>query len=390
MCMTNNLPAALVRCSSYEPAAVDSAIDRALSLLGGLDKYIKPGMRVFLKANLMRKSAPELCAVTHPAVVYAVAKHIAALGASVTVGDSPGGIFNQNILKGVYHTCGYTSLEEIDGVTLNYDCREVTVEAKDALKLKSFPMLAAIAEADVVVNVAKLKSHTLTVYSGAVKNLYGVIPGLKKAEYHFTFQDIDDFSDMLLDIAEHVSPVLHIIDGVFAMEGEGPGSGDARKLNAIIASPDGFAADFTALKITGYSPEEIPLFRAAMRRGRNVCANILGDDVDTMSVSDFVRANSSDTSLLKKYVPGFISKPLEKFLSLKPSVVPSSCVGCRACERVCPANAVEIKSGKATISTKKCIRCFCCMEFCPYKAIAARRNPLLRVVMRLGGEGKSN
>ena len=216
--MTNNLPAALVRCSSYEPDTVAEAIDRALSLLGGLDKYIKPGMRVFLKANLMRKSAPELCAVTHPAVVYAVAKRIAALGATVTVGDSPGGIFNQNILKGVYHTCGYTVLEEIDGVTLNYDCREVTVEAKDALKLKSFPMLAAIAEADVVVNVAKLKSHTLTVYSGAVKNLYGVIPGLKKAEYHFTFQDIDDFSDMLLDIAEHVSPTLHIIDGVFAME----------------------------------------------------------------------------------------------------------------------------------------------------------------------------
>lgn len=386
----NNSPAALVCCNSYEPNEVEAAIDRALAILGGLEKWISPGMRVFLKANLMRKSAPELCAVTHPAVVAAIAKRITALGATVTVGDSPGGIFNQNILKGVYQTCGYTSLEEIDGVRLNYDCREVTVESKNALRLKSFPMLAAIAEADVVINIAKLKSHTLTVYSGAVKNLYGVIPGLKKAEYHFTFQNIDDFSDMLLDIAEYVSPVLHIIDGIFAMEGEGPGSGDPRKLNALIASPCGFAADYTALKLTGYSPEEIPLFRAAIRRGKNICADIAGDSIEDLSVSDFVRANSSDTSLLKKYLPGFISKPVERFLSLKPSISASSCIGCGACERVCPADAVHINAGKASIAPKKCIRCFCCMEFCPYKAISSRRNPLLRAVMRLGGEGKSN
>jgi len=387
--MIDVLPAALVRCTSYDQDSVDAAVRQALSLLGGLEQWIRPGMRVFLKANLMRKSAPELCAVTHPSVVAAVARQVTALGASVIIGDSPGGVFNQNILKGVYQATDYIPLEQIENVSLNYDCREVTVSAPNSQKLKEFPILAAIYEADAVINIAKLKSHTLTVYSGAVKNLYGVIPGLKKAEYHFTFQDIEDFSDMLLDIFEFVCPVLNIIDGIFGMEGEGPGSGDPRRLNALIASPGGFAADSVALRITGYSPEEVPLFRAAKRRGIPTDAEILGNSIEELSVSDFKRANSSNTSLLKKYLPGFMSRPLEKLLSIKPAVRKDSCVGCSACARVCPADAIKIKSGKAEISPQKCIRCFCCMEFCPYKAITAHRNPLLSAIMRATGESKS-
>lgn len=384
--MESRVAASLVRCESYLPDEVESAVSRAIDLLGGLDKWIKPGMRVFLKANLMRKSAPEQCAVTNPAVVAAVAKMVTALGATAIVGDSPGGAFNPSILKGVYQAAGYMQLEEIDGVSLNYDCSEVTVTSPDAKKLHEFPMLAAIAQADAVINIAKLKSHTLTVYSGAVKNLYGVIPGFKKAEYHFTFQHIDDFSDMLLDIFEFVNPVLNIIDGVFGMEGEGPGSGDPRRLNAIIASTGGFAADAVALRLTGYSPEEVPLFRAAERRGHIEIPEILGDDPESLTVDDFVRADSSNTSLLKKYVPGFLSAPLEKFLSIKPQIKQDACVGCAVCARVCPADAITMTGGTAHISKKKCIRCFCCMEFCPHKAITAHRNFIVRSLVRITGE----
>ena len=119
-------------------------------------------------------------------------------------------------------------------------------------------------------------------------------------------------------------------------------------------------------------PEEIPLFRAAERRGSGERAVVCGDSLQELAVQDFVRANSDSTSLLKKYVPGFLSAPLEKFLSMKPAVRTDPCVGCGACARVCPADSVTITAGKARISRKKCIRCFCCQEFCPHKAIAAR------------------
>ena len=377
---------ALVSCADYEIEHVRAALSRAFALLGGLEAYIQPGMRVFLKANLLRRSDPARAAVTHPAVVQAVAEMVQALGAQAVIGDSPGGPYNPGILKGIYRATGMERAAQAAGAELNLDCRTVQVENPQNRVLREFNMLAPVREADAVINLAKLKTHTLATYSGAVKNLFGVIPGLEKAEMHFRFQELDVFTDMLLDVERTVAPVLNVIDAVVGMEGEGPGSGDPRKIGAILASSSAYAADVAATRLAGFALEEIPVLRAAKARGiEGLEPEIVGDALETLAVRDFVRANSADNGLLKGHVPAPLRAPLERLLALKPVVQPPACVGCGVCARVCPADAIQVAGGKAHIHKRKCIRCFCCMEFCPEKAVAGRRPWVFRAAIRLTG-----
>lgn len=375
---------ALVKCENYEQANVDAAVKEAAGLLGGLERFVKPGMTVFIKANLMRKSAPSQAVVTHPAVVGAVAKLVIDLGAKAVVGDSPGGPYNKAVLESIYNASGMKDMAQETGAALNYDCRDIHIERPENLALRAFPVIAPLWEADAVINVCKLKSHKLTTFSGAVKNLYGVIPGLTKAELHFRFQDLESFSNMMADIAETIKPCLNIVDGVWGMEGEGPGSGDPKYIGGILASPSAFEADAAATCLVGYEFDEIPILRTG--RARGLVAEeieILGENLDGMKITDFVKADASDANILKNKVPKPLVKPLSRWLALRPRVEKSVCVGCGICKRTCPVGAISISHGKAGVDPKQCIRCFCCMEFCPEKAIGARHNWLFRAVMRL-------
>ncbi|MBQ9942361.1 MAG: DUF362 domain-containing protein, partial [Christensenellaceae bacterium] len=328
---------ALAVCREYGRDAVEAAVDKAVGAIGGFAAFVKKGQKVLIKPNLMRKSHPDQAAVTHPELIRAVVKRCVELGAEVLVAESPGGAYNAAAMRGIYDATGAGQAICEAGARWDEDCLEDVALLPEGKSVKELRVIAPALWADVIIDLPKLKSHTLAVYTGAVKNLYGLVPGFEKAELHFRYPSIEGFSQMILDICQRFKPVLSIIDGIVAMEGEGPGSGEPRPLGAVVASGCPYSADQMAASLVGYAPEEIPMLRMAKEQGLyDGQLEVLGDDPKEVAISDFVRASVSGNHLLKGKVPAFMQSPLEKWFALKPRVDREKCIGCGICARTCP------------------------------------------------------
>ena len=372
--------AALVRCQSYNQKEVDAAVQRAFDLLGGLKQWIHPGMKVAIKVNLLMKKKPEGFTTTHPAVVEAVVKQVQALGAQAIIGDSPGGPFTASKVHGIYKVCGMEQVSERTGAELNEDFEQVSVYHEKAIRLKQLQICRYLTQVDAVIDCAKLKTHGLTQYTGAVKNLYGCIPGTVKMEYHFRMPELAEFSQMLVDLCEYVRPVISLIDAVEAMEGDGPSGGEKRKMNCLIAAPSPYAADVVGSRLMNLDPARICTTQRAMERGLvdPEKVEVLGEDWQAYVAKDYVVPPVNHGKSLPRMAPKCIMNLLEKMMKPKPVFMHEKCVGCGDCFRSCPPKAISMQKGKPEADLGKCIRCFCCQELCPVQAIRIKRSKLLK------------
>lgn len=370
-------------CQNYDADNVQRAVDRIFDDLGGVNKIVNKGDRVFLKLNLVMRKGPEIAATTHPAVVEAVAKRLVGAGAKVIIGDSPGGPYSKVLLQGIYKICGIEKAAVNSGAELNFDCSEAEYPHPEGLILKRFTLIKPMMDCDRIITISKLKTHGMAMYTGAVKVMFGAIPGVLKAEYHYRMPDLKNFTNMLVDICTLTKPALSIIDGVVGMEGEGPTGGTPIKSGVILASENPYELDVAGAYLMGIKPLDVPTVQRCRERGlisgEMEDVEISGDDI-----SKFVkRYKVPDIRTINfDRVPRFVGKFLSRNVLPRPVFSSEICIGCESCKRSCPPGAITMVNGKPSVDLSKCIRCFCCQELCPHKAVEIRRPWIMKGLLR--------
>lgn len=381
---------AIVGCDDYERTKVTAAVRRSIDLIGGLDRFVKKGQRVLVKPNLLHGAAPEKCVTTHPEVVHAVAKLLKDFGCEVVIADSPGAgtFYTPSNLRKAYAASGWDKVADELGVELNYGTGYREVPNPEGKLLKRFLIVDPAMEADLIVVVSKAKTHVLTTMTGAAKNLFGVIPSIEKPALHSRFQSVAEFSDMIVDLNQLVRPGLQVMDAVMGMEGDGPHTGDPRRIGVILASADSTALDMVAARLMSFAPMEVGTIASAVSRGlvQEDMSDIelVGDPLESYVVKDFKRPRtmSSEKGFGQKRLAS-VALSLVKAYSLKPLIGRERCTGCGQCVRICPRHCISMRNGKARIDAGRCIRCYCCHEMCDSKAISLQRSMGGRAMARL-------
>jgi uncharacterized protein (DUF362 family)/NAD-dependent dihydropyrimidine dehydrogenase PreA subunit len=336
----------------------DINLESLLGPLGGIKKYIIRGERVLLKTNLLSPSEPEKAVVTHPAIVNAVAQAILKIGGIPYIGDSPSGQFTKRRLEKAYTKSGLKDLAKTLGIELNYDTRVKKISIPKGKKLKRTTICNFVLNADKIIALPKIKTHSFMIMTLATKIMYGAIPGLTKAKYHSLFLKKSAFADMLLDVLSIRPPDLFIMDGIIGMQGDGPAGGEPVDLGILLASEHAIAMDLAVCDMIDIEPIGIPTLRQAKIRNlwptKIVYPLLSPQDV---KYRGFRLPSTADYLITGKKTPHRNPIPTDK------------CTACGQCVEICPKTVIKIINQKVQIDYSKCIRCYCCAEICPYKAI---------------------
>jgi uncharacterized protein (DUF362 family)/Pyruvate/2-oxoacid:ferredoxin oxidoreductase delta subunit len=359
---------AIVRCRDYNPLNLYQAISEAIDLIGGFSLFINKGDKVLLKPNLLAARSPETAVDTHPEVVRAVIRLTQEAGGIPLVGDSPGGCIK---VEEVYEISGIKKI-----------CKEESVRLIKFERLKEIdgvPVAREALEVDKIISIPKFKTHSLTLITGAIKNVFGVVPGIFKSECHRLHPHVKDFTKLLVNIFSLLHPSVSIMDGIVAMEGNGPASGEIRDLGLIITSSDAIALDSVASSIVGLNPLDVPTTQEAYIRGlgeaRLERIEVVGESLEGVKVKDF---RLPKTSILS-YLPCSLLNILSHLIQFRPKINRNKCKQCNLCFNSCPVRAIEPCSYGYRIDYHRCILCLCCNEVCPYQAVFISKGPLAKI-----------
>ena len=373
------------RCPSYDQAVVKEAVVKlGEDSAGGWASILPRGSKVLIKPNLLTPATADEAVSPHPSVVRALVELCRDAGAaSITIGDSPGFGTAQKVAA----KCGILDVARELGVEVVDFADSITVPAPAGFHNRSFSIARDIVEADVVINLAKFKTHAMMVMTLAVKNMFGAFVGKQKAQWHLqSGRSQDHFARMLVELAYTVKPAISVLDGVIGMEGNGPGSGTPRKLGFLAASRDMVSLDRVACAITGVAPDKVYIFKAARNLGLAVDLEgirLSGDPIKPLSITDLKPASMMHVEGPAYFRP--FAGLLRRSLTTRPAVDSSRCKGCAICREACPAAAITQPAPGACvrIDDERCIRCYCCQELCPEGAIAPRDAWALRLIKSL-------
>lgn len=369
---------ALIPCDSYDEEKVYNAISKGIELIGGIDSLINKEEKILVKPNLLSSSAPNKAITTNPSVFEAVLRYLRENEyENITYGDSPAGVSN---MQEVVKVTGLKQRADKYNVQLGDFDNYQTINNPNGLVAKKFTLCKGVVDAQAIISISKMKTHALENITGAVKNQYGCIFSNRKSLGHAKYPNSNIFAKMLVDLNLYLKPRLYIMDGIIAMEGNGPASGDPVLMKTILISKDPVALDSVFARLVYLKPEYVPtiVYGDKYKLGTKNFDEI---DVITpdgiLTIDDIVNKYGNPNFVVNRKKRGFWSlKELfhrRKEKTHRPVVDLSLCIGCGKCEGVCPVKAVTSGSGnKATYDYSKCIRCYCCQEVCPAKAISRK------------------
>lgn len=361
---------AIKLCHTYDLDRLEEVLAESLELIGGSSSFFKSGESALVKPNLLTDAKPEDGITTHPNFVQAVVRTLKKAGLRVAIADIPGEHRLESNLEKVYIATGMRDVSEKENVKLLTETKFIE---EDGVIFSSW-----VREFDYLISVPKLKTHVLMTLTGAVKNIFGLTPRLYRINLHRSFIRPDDFAKMLLNVYRKCKPTLSFVDGILAMEGNGPAhSGTLRDLGLVAASSDAFALDSVLAYIMGLKPEDIPTNRQGSFESLGVTdledIEVLGDGLENFRRSDF----ELPPTYLVTRLPEAVLKFLTRLAQFRPRVDRAICNGCRVCIENCPLSAIELKDRKAKIDYQRCVDCFCCLETCPIGAMKTKSGPLI-------------
>ena len=371
----------LLPCNSYREEIVYNSLKKGLELLGGIQSLVDKEEAILLKPNLLKKAEVDRAVITHPAVVGMFARILREEGyKDIILADSCG---NGSTSKVIHGTGMDTYLEELNIPAVDYS-KGTKVEYPEGIQAKEFIIPEELLERDCVISICKMKTHALERITGAVKNSYGFIYGFHKAKGHTHYPSADSFARMLVDLNQYVKPRLYIMDGIVAMEGNGPGSGEPVPMNVMLMSEDPVALDSVFCRLIHLKPQLVPTNYHGEKMGLGTWSE---EQIELVTPEGEITLNDAvaqfgnpyfdvDRKMIRHGGWERLAKALNIFQK-KPYIDENKCVCCGICVNSCPVpdKAVNFRRGRKnppSYDYKKCIRCFCCQEMCPEKAISVK------------------